>query len=646
MKIKFLHLFWQLTPRNLTLSGLIFLSLCSYEIHAGTPAAPCIAMVKNHTDVITSATDKKCPLASQLVDWMRLVDGLYHGSFAEGVTLVKSQKWPRLELLHTNLEGLISANTPAQDVVSWFTVHKPKTGTGAYYYLNALSGQGKKASLASSAKDYWIRLNFQAEDEVAFIKAFGSYLTSEDHWKRTERLLWDERAEQALRMVKRLPRDKALLTHARVHLIQDLPGVEGAIAQVPKAHTQNEGLWFDRTKWRRIRQLDNAGDYLLKTPPKNSKWATYWAKERIAIARELIQNKRYTQAYTLLSQHGLTQGTDYAEAQWLAGWLALRFVKKPQQALALFSALYGKVSTPMSKGRAAYWAAEACRALKMEKEKKEWLLKAAQYSAHFYGQLAHKKLYSKAFPGLTNTPLVSPQKQAFSVTPEAQMTLLLIKSDQEKYLKIFLEHLAENLSPMSRRCLLDFLETHGHRFTVLAARKMARFQTLLVPEAYPNLCRFTKEKDQTSCALTHAVIRQESSFDPKATSGSGAMGLMQLVSGTAKEVAKKLNIKFGKTDLHNRPALNVRLGRHYLHKLLKKYDGSYPVALAAYNAGPGNLSRWLNEVGDPRQKNVDLIDWIEQLPFSETRDYVHRVMENHAIYLQLLQVKPNPQSTT
>ena len=165
---------------------------------------------------------------------------------------------------------------------------------------------------------------------------------------------------------------------------------------------------------------------------------------------------------------------------------------------------------------------------------------------------------------------------------------------------------------------------------------MARFQTLLIPEAYPTLGRFTQRKDHKECALTHAIIRQESSFDPKALSSAGAMGLMQLVVGTAKEMAGKIGIKFKKEDLHHRPEINVCLGHHYFQRLLKKYGGSKEITLAAYNAGPGNLARWLTSVGDPRHKNVDLIDWIERLPFGETRDYIHRVMENHTIYQELL----------
>jgi soluble lytic murein transglycosylase len=523
--------------------------------------------------------------------------------------------------------------------VTWYSAHKPQTGVGAYYHLKALGTQGLSHKVPALAKEYWVSLNFQNDDEQKFLKAFGKHLTASDHWKRTEKLLWDERADQALRMIKFLPHDKVLLTHARVHLIKDLPGVEGAIAHVPKALSNDEGLWYSRSKWRRLRKMDNAGDYLLTHASKNPAWAPYWAKERIYVTRELINHKRYGEGYKLISQHGLTQGASYADAEWLAGWLALRFVNKPQEALKHFMALHEKVATPMSKGRAAYWAALAANALKQGPAHTAWLHKAAAHPAHFYGQLAHKKLHNKAIPGLTTQPLTPKDKAAFDASNDAQMVRLLLESGQEKYLLIYLEHLAEHLSPHNRRCLLGFLETNGHRFTVHAARKMARFQTILVPEAYPTLKRYTNMPTELDAAFVHAVIRQESSFDPKATSGAGAMGLMQMLAGTAKEVAGKLGIKLQKADLHNRPELNVRLGQHHLKKMLTRYNGSHAITLAAYNAGPGNLARWLSSVGDPRGSKMDLIDWIEHLPYGETRDYIHRVLENYAIYQQILPQK-------
>ena len=624
--------------------GSLFLQCLYLVAHAlfaqGTleaKASPvCVHMVKNYLERVSPETDKMCPAASHLVDWMRLREGVYQGSFHEGVGVLKVQKWPQQQRLVTNLEALLAPTTSTRDIVTWYSHHKPQTGAGAYYHLKALHAQGLAHKIPLLAREYWASLNFSRDDEQLFLKAFGTLLTPGDHWKRTEKLLWDERAEEALRMLRHLPHEKVLLTHARVHLLKNLPGVEGAIARLPKALRQEEGLWYSRSKWRRMRKMGNGGEYLLTHHPKNPTWAPYWAKERLYATRELLQQKRYEEGYRLISHHGLTQGPDYAEAEWLAGWLALRFVHKPQEAFKHFTALYEKVATPMSKGRAAYWAALAAQALKQEKTHAAWLHKAAAYPAHFYGQKAHNALYHKSIPGLTSVPISPKEKVAFEATQDGQMLHLLLDSGQDQILLIYLEHLAEHLSPSNRRCLLAFLETYGPRFTVHAARKMARYQTLLVPEAYPTLKRYRNMSLHLDPAFVHAVIRQESSFDPKATSGAGAMGLMQMLLGTAKEVAGKLGIKVAKTDLHNRPELNVNLGQHYLKKMLRRYDGSHAITLAAYNAGSGNLARWLNQVGDPRGNKMNLIDWIEHLPFRETRDYIHRVMENYAIYQQIL----------
>jgi soluble lytic murein transglycosylase len=298
----------------------------------------------------------------------------------------------------------------------------------------------------------------------------------------------------------------------------------------------------------------------------------------------------------------------------------------------------------MSKGKAAYWCAQAAKHVKATKDHRYWLQIAAKHPAHYYGQLAFSTLHHNQFPNphhLPSLPIKDVQK--FSSRKEAQILALLYRANLEKHFKGFLEHLAESLSSYERRLLLNYLQHLAPRYVVFTARKMARFDDMLIKEAFPIDHSIIKSLGRDiDPALIHAVIRQESSFDPYATSPAGAMGLMQLMSGTAKEAAKKLGVKFNQKHLHSQPSFNVRLGQHYLKELLTRFEQSVPISLAAYNAGPGNARKWLTEVGDPRTGEMDIIDWIEALPFGQTRDYVFRVMENYNIYSQLLKPKPSP----
>ncbi|OJV47319.1 MAG: hypothetical protein BGO28_01085 [Alphaproteobacteria bacterium 43-37] len=606
------------------------------------PSTVCVALVKNYEKAHPSQTVKNCPLASQVLDWLKIKDGIYTETFHDAVALLHQLNWPEQNTLIEKVEGLLSANTSPHDVMSWFKNHSPLTGGGAYYYLLAHTQlHNDPQSIKKLARKFWLSLNFNEQDEKLFLGAFGQYLTAEDHWKRTERLLWDERVDAALRMIKKLPSDKTALAHARIQLIRDVPGVEGTIARIPSRLKNDEGLWYNRTKWRRLRHLENAGDFLYSNPKLSSFWNSYWAKERLVLARDLIRQHDFQHAYTIASHHGTNEGVDFAEAEWLSGWLALKFLNKPQAAYKHFQHLYANVVTPMSKGKAAYWCAQAAQQLHATKDYHYWLQIAAKHPAHFYGQLAYAALHNNQFPNPHYLPsLPSNEVGQFSSRKEAQTLALLYRANLEKHFKGFLEHLAESLSSHERRLLLNYLQHLAPRYVVFTARKMARFDNMLIKEAFPTDQNLIKSLGRdVDPALVHAIIRQESSFDPYATSPAGAMGLMQLMSGTAKEIAKKLGLKFNKKHLHTQPSFNVRLGQHYLKELLGRFDQSVPITLAAYNAGPGNARKWLTEVGDPRTGEMDAIDWIEALPFGQTRDYVLRVMENYNIYSQLLRPK-------
>ena len=633
---------------------LVFVTFCStVSSQSTTPHQTCIDIIKNpkSKDFLKALGKKNCPLALQVSQWLQLKEGQYQGSFEEAGSLLESHPWPNMGDLYQKLEALISPHTPTKVILDWFTKHPPSSGMGGYYHLKAQEEQ--RTLNHKLAGQYWVQLNFQQTEEKVFLEHFNRFLTSTDHWKRVQRLLWDERIEAAQRLMGKLSPPQQALVHARIALIRGEPTAERLVKQVPKKLQHDEGLLYNRTKWKRQRQKEGAHAYLLAHPHlKKSPHAAFWIKERIALARELLQRNHYKTAYQLVSDTGVSNGVDYAEAEWLAGWLSLTFLKDSKSAVKHFTTLYKNVLTPLSKSRAAYWAGQAWQDQKNQEKAQEWFMKATQYPSTYYGQLAHRKQThqsnskkpsqkstSKTPPGhkvpLHEAPHKAADQAAFEQNHHPEIVKLLAASNQEAALKMYLAHLAD-LLPTKEQCLLliSTLEQHAPNLVIDTIKKMSKKGEFLIPAAYPVI--LLDKQPAIDPALTHAIIRQESCFDPKAISPVGARGLMQLMVATAKEVGRKMRVTFSNKDLLEKPKLNVFLGQAYFKRLLDAYDGSLVLALAAYNGGPHNVRKWIKDQGDPRNPSVNVDHWIERIPFKETRNYIQRVLENYEVYKQRL----------
>ena len=372
----------------------------------------------------------------------------------------------------------------------------------------------------------------------------------------------------------------------------------------------------------------------MRHPPPDLVRPAAWWSERDILVRRLLDEGKDRLAYALAAWRELGEtGAAVAEAEFLSGWIAFRRLNDAKSAYEHFSTLYQGATLPTSQARAAYWIARAADAMGMGEAARRWLAVAATHGTTYYGQLAAARLDSAVQPDFPPEPRPSPQDvDAFDGTEPVRATRMLAEIGQDDLAKPFLLQAATAAkTSVDQKLIASLAETIGALDVAIAAAKRAgRDGAPLLAEGFP-LVRFERH-GAVEPPLVLAIARQESAFDRAAVSRADARGLMQLRPDTARDVAKALEIPFSADRLVTDPAYNLALGQAFMDRLLDRFGGSYVLAAAAYNAGPARVRQWLDTYGDPRTGTVDPVDWIELIPFPETRNYVQRVLENLQIY--------------
>lgn len=554
-------------------------------------------------------------------------------SFAEITAFLKAHPtWPSQATLRRRADDALTGNEPPAQVIAWFTDNPPFTGRGKMLMAEALMAAGREADGIALARSAWVNNTFNRNDERRFLGRFERYLSADHHRRRLDHLLWEGHDESAGRMLVKVDAGHRALAQARIALMNRAPGVDAAVNRVPQELRDDPGLIYQRLRWRRQADLDESAAELLADPKANAVRPRLWWRERVYLARTFLERGWITQAYAITSHHGMTSGAGFAEAEWLSGWIALRFLKDAKAALPHFERLHAGVSYPISVARAAYWAGRANEALKNTAAAKDWYERAATQSTTYYGQLAAARLGRTDRLALPPEPEITPaDSAAFTSDSRAAVARGLHAIGRAEEARPFLWRLNEDAgSPGLRRLAAELARDIGRtELAVALSRRAALRGTVLLDTGYPLLG--TDIPADVEPALVHALIRQESNFNATIRSSAGAVGLMQILPSTAKIVARQVGVPHRPADLDTAD-YNVRLGSAYLEDLVETFGGSYPLALAGYNAGPGRPARWVREFGDPRRAEVDMIDWIEMIPFAETRNYVQRVMESVQVY--------------
>jgi soluble lytic murein transglycosylase len=419
---------------------------------------------------------------------------------------------------------------------------------------------------------------------------------------------------------------------------------------VPASRQDNPGFLYDRAQYRRrTGRPEEALPLAAQIEPRE---APAVAREDIFRERRLyvpraLRNGNFRQAYNLVSNHGLSSGESFADAEWLSGWLMLRFLDQPQRAAEHFAHLSENVSAPVSRSRALYWRAEAARALGQADEAERLLAEAARHNFTYYGQLAATRGDRTAMLSLPETAYVSPEARARFAGRELVRALRLMSEvGAQRDFESIAFYLDDTLDdPMEIELLSQMAREQSYHRTALRSAKAGLFRGVVATNAaYPlvELPSAVRSRGRPEPALVLAVIRQESEFDPAAISNANARGLMQLIPSTARMQARREGMTYERAALTSDPEYNMTLGSAHLAQLIDEFGGSYVLAIAAYNAGSHNARSWIGDWGDPRSRSVDVVDWIELIPFAETRNYVQRVMENLQVYRHRLAGTPSP----
>lgn len=601
-------------------------------------------------------------LVGKLVHWVMLRDKEQKQSFGELTEFINANPgWPKFGSLILKAERAIDATTSNRGILDWFENHSPRSLNGSIAWSRALFHAGNEREAIDVVRRGWTRLDMTEAQENDYLGEFGKYLEPMDHAARLDRLLWDNRRTAAKRHGKRTGEDRRALAAARLLLMaRKKSGIDAAIGRVPSWLESDPGLQYERVRWRRRMDMDADAVQLLLSYKGEMSHPGRWWSEREILARRFLRDGDPATAYRLVSSHGLTDRAKRAEAEFLAGWISLRFLNDPHAAFGHFSTLYDFVGYPISRARGSYWAGRAAEAAGEIKISEQWYRTAAGHGTTFYGQLAADRLGMTLPPPAGQETRIDPiEAEAFERDDLVRLARLLIglkatrspiaangSMDPAKSPKAFLASLDDDtvLIPLLRhiawrgKTATEWVkaaklarDAGRTEIAVYIARRAAKSGVVLRDLGYPTM---VVEGDlPLNMALLHALIRQESAFDPGAHSSAGARGLMQLMPATAKGIARDLKIKGHSTDrLTDDPLHNLTLGSAYLESMLKKYNGSMVMALAAYNAGPHRVNKWRKKNGDPRGSLDESIDWIESIPFSETRNYVQRILETLPIY--------------
>lgn len=580
-------------------------------------------------------------LAKKIVTWQAIVKDWNRLSFQEvSGFLENNPEWPWQRVLERRVEELMPENLPPEKVLAWFERREPVSVNGKERLAEALIKLDRGEEGRAMIRKTWIESDLPKDRERSFYHKHKKLLTADDNIKRLDRLLWEDHHWQARWMIWRVGSDWKKLGEARLGLARREGNVDALVARVPKHLKDDPGLVYERIRWRRRAGLDTADD-LFKDAPDVLPFPELWWRERYILAREALEEGHVTRAYRLAAEHRAPaeESLPYSEAEWFAGWVALRFLGDHGVARSHFEKMYAAVSYPISRSRGAYWIGRAAEAAGNDKAAKEWYVAAAIHPTTYYGQLAVARLKPGGGLRLAPEPEIPPETAtAFETHELAKAVRLLANAGERDRVEPFVEALARvSTAPQWQSLSARLARLIGRADVSIKIAKDASVEGIeLTQAAYPSLIPPKVPKGLKSkpaeTPLVLAVIHRESGFRPDAVSHASARGMMQLMPDTAKRVARTIDMPYSRARLLTDPDYNIRLGHSYLSQLIEDYNGSYVLALAAYNAGPYRARQWIRAFGDPREKDVDAIDWVELIPYPETRNYVQRVLENLQVY--------------
>ena len=588
-------------------------------------------------------------VAEDVIEWMRLRAGL--GSYPEvSAFLERRADWPDKRRLRQRSEHLV-LNQSDTEVLKFFAETPPQTPQGVLRQAVALRNTGREKEAEAAVIGAWVNMSMTTTEQALFMGAHEQLLAPH-HDARLDAMLWRGAFENARRIFS-LASDGAIASaKARIALRDAAPGVDALIAAVPKSNAGDGGLQYERFMWRaRKGRTEDAKELLIATSTSADRLGRpeAWSNRRRSYARDEMRNGDPERAYEIAARHFLEGGSAYADLEWLAGYIALYKLNEPETALRHFNNHDAAVRSPISKGRAGYWRGRAYEAMGMAAEADQAYSQGAQYQTSFYGLLAAERA---GLPFDTEWATARPQADwrtsSLAGSSVFQAGLLLQASGEISLAEMFWTHLADSMNEeegaLLAQAAVDAAQPH---LAVMIGKRLAR-RAIVIPFGYYALHPLADRDLPMAPEMTLAIARRESEFDPNVQSGVGARGLMQIMPRTGSDVARRMGRSLEHTTerLTSDPVYNAQLGAFYLSSLAGRFSGNVVMMSVGYNAGPSRADRWMEVYGDPRRGQIDIVDWIEHIPFRETRNYVMRVTESLPVYRALLGKTPLPKPFT
>jgi soluble lytic murein transglycosylase len=543
--------------------------------------------------------------------------------------------WPRGDKRQALAEKTLATAqyTPAQ-IVQWFAGTEPATAEGAMALAGALRDLGRTEEARSLIRRFWRDRPFDPEPQQAMLAAFGPFLTTDDHVRRLDTLLIGSQGPAAQALLPLVPADRQALALARMDLRSDRPGAWQRALDLPASVANDPGLAFEKARWLRTKDRQDEGfaliDKLPTSAPHEDGQARLYAESRQYFV-DALQKGNDRDAYEVMARLKFPPtGTRAAETAFFAGWAALTRLHDPALAARHFEAVRAAGQSLLTQSRALYWLGRAAEAEGKSEQAKAFWRDGAAYTCAFYGQLSAEKIGLKTITLPRDASPTRADRAALEARPLVRAARMLHQIGEPDLLKLFLRQVAAGASrPEEFALLMDLAREEGEPFEAMMIGRTAASRGLVLPDRMYPLLASPPTEGVGDLAFTLAIARQESSFDPRARTPA-ARGVMMLRPDTARIVAKGMGLPYADSMLWD-PDYNLRVGNVYLGQMISRMGGSYLLAAAAYNAGVNRPLKWVPACGDPRMGG-DPADFIECVPYGETRDYMMRVMENLEVY--------------
>jgi soluble lytic murein transglycosylase len=599
-----------------------------------------IELIRNHkpddaTQLEATISD---PVAKKLAEWIILRSD-NNGATVERYRafLSANPSWPSQTFLRRRLEAALWDDHREDAIVwSWFESESPLSAKGRFTLAKAMLARGDRANAERLVREAWRNDPMSEDTESTALDLFGALLPPGDQKARMDLLLYGSEHEAAMRAAKRLGAGYVALAKARIASYKKASNARALLEAVPHELHNDPGYIFSKIQLlRRDEKFTEAAQLMLSAPKDPARLYNLdeWWVERRLLARKMIDTGENRTAYLIARDAALPTRDIYkTEQEFTAGWIALRFLTDPALATQHFARIGVGSVNPTTLARAGYWQGRAAEAAGRSQEARAAYTAAAEQSTSYYGQLARAKL---GMPQLAlNDPPAARSRGVERLEIVRAVQLLFDLDERDIAIPIFAD-MGENGDPDALVGLGELASRDGYARGMLLVGKAALNRGLPFDfYAYPvtGIPPYRAIGPEVERSVIFSIARQESAFNPVDVSAAQAYGLMQVTPDAGRYVCKKAGVSFDLARMKTDPVYNVALGAAELGGLLEDYRGSYIMTFAAYNAGRGSVKKWIDRYGDPRDPKVDAVDWVELIPFAETRNYVQRVMENLQVY--------------